>query len=633
MGYGYYKTGHGLPSGEAYPASGGAVSGAGLPCDACHDVAMKHIDGVARTYSYTASVGDPDDYQHGYRLKSVNGQLPMVIPRTNACGDSGVAADDFRLCTNCHDPGPFTDPNNFLTNFRADPSGPTNRHYSHLAIKALCGPGNTFSSDWRLHDLDSRASCVTCHNVHGSTQLSMVRDGQLVDRQPGLQVVYYNDSVSYDCFNYPDPRNVSLPASTGTIWNPNVGALCWGCHGSCGFDDLYLRTPFDTSAPEISGVVGQVGSDILTVSFSEGVYSDVGAIGGLTLTDFTFTDQDNGRTIIGVAHTAGDATATLTLSSPLDATDDIGADALSAATAASIYDAFGNPMSTTPVTISAGGQATPAGLVLHPSGLVSAEECNPVGGSWADVLDSNDGDGTYVEGYSYYDEMGGELYPASFRVDMDDPSGLEGATIDGLTVHVLVRVELSGGGGATQVAYLQVCYDTGGTLNECSTVYDLSGEEGGYVDVTLAATTDPDGGPLDLTDLNNLRTEVTLNAEDCCGAADATAFITELYAEIARTTAPTQTVTPTSTPSLTLTLTPTATSTATATPTGTLTSTPTLTETPTATPSLTMTLTPTATSTATATATATPTATPSLTMTLTPTATSTATATATPTAT
>lgn len=526
LGYGFYKTGHGLPATQTYPASGGTVSGAGISCGYCHDLTMKHVDGVTRTYTYTATIGNDDDYQHGYRLESIDDQLPLVLPRTGTCADTGVNATEFRLCFSCHESGPFTDPNNYGTNFRHTGTPDFNAHNYHLSIMFECGYGPVFQSDWRSHDNDSRASCTTCHNVHGSEQLAMVRDGKLVNRDPGLQVLYFRPGVSFSCFNYPDPSDVSLPESTGTIWDPNVGGLCSTCHGSCGLDTVYYRN----IPPQISQVQGQVGSNILTVDFSEGVYSDLGATGDLIGDDFTLTDLDNGRTITGVIHTAGEASAIVTLDLPLDATDDIGTDTLAAATLTSIYDAADTPMDTTPMAITGPGAQT---LALHPADLDSAVSCNPVGGIWADILDSNDGDTTYANCYSYFDAPSSTLYTAQFNVDMDDPSGLEGATIDQLAARAVVNVtEITGGGGPPgPLAYLQICYDTGGPSQECSALYDLDGTEG-YVEIWVGNTVDPDGNPLDLDDLNNLRVEVILNADDCCGDATATAHVTEVYAEI-----------------------------------------------------------------------------------------------------
>jgi hypothetical protein len=119
-GYGFYKTGHGLPSIELYPATG--YSGAGAGCLDCHDATTSHIDGDARTYQAegTYLTYDPAsaNYQNGYRLIDVdtggaNGTYPMHMPRTSDVyfdgyghGVSGFREDwEFALCFSCHDMG------------------------------------------------------------------------------------------------------------------------------------------------------------------------------------------------------------------------------------------------------------------------------------------------------------------------------------------------------------------------------------------------------------------------------------------------------------------------------------------------------------------------------------------------
>jgi predicted CXXCH cytochrome family protein len=103
--------------------------------------------------------------------------------------------------------------------------------------------------------------------------------------------------------------------------------------------------------PVITKVEGQSGYDKLRVEFTEGAYSNTDGTGALQPSDFTFTDTDDGRTIIGVAHNAGDATATLTLSSALDVVNDLGVVTLAAASNA-IYDSYGSvPADTFAVTV------------------------------------------------------------------------------------------------------------------------------------------------------------------------------------------------------------------------------------------------------------------------------------------
>ena len=105
--------------------------------------------------------------------------------------------------------------------------------------------------------------------------------------------------------------------------------------------------------PMLTRVEGQSGLDKLYVTFSEGAYANTDGTGALQPADFVLTDTDDSRTITAVQHTAGDSLAILTLSSPLDLTDDLNVDVLNVA-ANSVYDANGalasyttNPMTVT----------------------------------------------------------------------------------------------------------------------------------------------------------------------------------------------------------------------------------------------------------------------------------------------
>jgi len=102
-------------------------------------------------------------------------------------------------------------------------------------------------------------------------------------------------------------------------------------------DAAYFSSNDALAGPYISLVEGVIGSNQLTVTFSEGVYTTTGSTGDLVPADFVITDTDNSRTITGVTHTAGSDTAVVTLSSVLDATDDMHVDTLAPASNA-IYD-------------------------------------------------------------------------------------------------------------------------------------------------------------------------------------------------------------------------------------------------------------------------------------------------------
>jgi len=280
-GWGFYKTGHGLPSGEAYPASGGITAGAGATCDNCHDLSTAHIDGNARTYDdHESEATDPSEYRIGYRLKQVGGQEPMVIPKTGTTDPA-----NYRLCANCHtNTAAFTDPNSTETNFRDT----TNRHYYHMDAT-----GWRFKADWGGDDYasqlyTSRITCITCHNVHGSTRLAMMRDGKLINREPGIQIWYYNAGISTNT-NPPFPEDLPLTASTGLIWLPgSAGNVCSACHAGPTQEIFGPRAPFqDTAQPPGLDWTGENGY------VSDGAAPDSAASGSFFTFRVTYTDSNN----------------------------------------------------------------------------------------------------------------------------------------------------------------------------------------------------------------------------------------------------------------------------------------------------------------------------------------------------
>jgi parallel beta-helix repeat protein len=179
----------------------------------------------------------------------------------------------------------------------------------------------------------------------------MFRRGELIST-PGT-----TDKVPTLDFQYtPTDTFPTLAESTGGMSRfiaPGPGSIakngiCNMCHNEA---RGYTRAYSDIYPPEISFVYGVAGSNELVVVFSEPVYSNGDTTGDLVPADFVLTDTDDSRTIASVTHTAGTATATVALSAPLDASDDVGTDTLAAASMASIYDASGNPMATAQVTI------------------------------------------------------------------------------------------------------------------------------------------------------------------------------------------------------------------------------------------------------------------------------------------
>ncbi len=258
-GWGYYKTGHGLESSSTFAASGALIAGAGKACDVCHDYSTAHVDGDPRTYA-----SGSDNYQVGYRLKSINGWAPMNIPRENGVP---LDSDDFMLCftSGCHDSNLYLKQPATITGFRDDvgngrDSGdtpPINAHEYHLD-----NMGVRFDSDWDS-SYDSQTTCTTCHNVHGSTQLKMVRDGSLKGGS-GMTVYYEDDGSATSSLTPPSPLNVTLNNSIATSFNEtSAGNLCTVCHGG-NYAIYYRSAPGAQQVPTLdwTGEANYVGDGV-----------------------------------------------------------------------------------------------------------------------------------------------------------------------------------------------------------------------------------------------------------------------------------------------------------------------------------------------------------------------------------
>ncbi len=105
-------------------------------------------------------------------------------------------------------------------------------------------------------------------------------------------------------------------------------------------DAEYFETADSQTAPRIEHAEGTLGSDEVTILFNEDTYGPGG--GALSDAAIVFTDLDDGRTVLSVDHSAGAKTATITLSAPLDANNDLGVDTV-AATPGQVVDEYDNP--------------------------------------------------------------------------------------------------------------------------------------------------------------------------------------------------------------------------------------------------------------------------------------------------
>jgi predicted CXXCH cytochrome family protein len=191
-----------------------------------------------------------------------------------------------------------------------------------------------------VNGIDVTTSDATGNNMQpGAGETSIYAYSE---NSPWNQGICYNGSWCAGEFavgGFPWQNRFTGSLDEAKVWNVTKGSA-------------YFAAYEGQAGPYISTASGIPGSNQLTVIFSEGVYTNSNMTGALVPADFVLTDADNGRTITGVTHTAGSASATLTLSSPLDSSNDIGVDTLGAASNA-VFDKNGNAAGTENVVIGA----------------------------------------------------------------------------------------------------------------------------------------------------------------------------------------------------------------------------------------------------------------------------------------
>ena len=293
-GWGFYKTGHGLPGDQDMPSSGGLNPGPGVECSDCHDPRLPHIDGQQRSYDCTDGC-DPSEYQSSYRLK-----LPLEVPLTD--GYAPPKESNYQLCFSCHDFEAITDAADGgngpqSSNFYDDTQSPNrNLHYRHLARGAI-----NISSDWS-GDWNSKLTCIVCHNPHGTSNLAMIRSGRILEvdanasagLKRGINIWYGNANITANASiiaeNYqPDPPNLTLSASDRSyFWGPvDVYGYCSeACHGNTIYE--VTRTPFQsTDQPPVLDWAGSTGFE------NDGVSPDAVTAGSSVTFRVEYRDWDN----------------------------------------------------------------------------------------------------------------------------------------------------------------------------------------------------------------------------------------------------------------------------------------------------------------------------------------------------
>jgi hypothetical protein len=177
--YGFYVTGH------------------KVSCTNCHDPSKGHIDGEHRTYE----IDESDDnavvspYCDSYRLRYIDGEPSMTVPRIASPNLALAQWRDFALCFDCHNRyevigEAYNDVSH--TNLWDEDDTPNNSHWYHL------GMNDTSDSDFD-GTVDSGDTCIACHNVHGSPTGPMIRHGELIsnpetmNKVPSLNFFYLKE--------------------------------------------------------------------------------------------------------------------------------------------------------------------------------------------------------------------------------------------------------------------------------------------------------------------------------------------------------------------------------------------------------------------------------------------------------
>ena len=535
IGYGFYKTGHGVPGTQTFPAT--MRVGANLGCLDCHDANKKHIDGDPRTYqaldAYLDYTPESGAYQEGYRIRNVTpgyaGQFPLHMPRTGHVYPPEFREDsEFALCFECHNR------NNLFNG--GNPSTGAGAGTEFRAISNGDGAGNpapTIGSWYSMHDVhtwgangpwgpetpqydsdfngvaDSRMSCTACHNVHGSSSPAMIRDGQLVGAT-GLGFQY-------------TPAGSNLSSSDGGALVNGAGQGTVGSNGICNMchaqSITYDRPPLNPSTLSMTGMNpsnGSTGIDLgsnLTFTLSDGDNGVDWTAFSIALTgdkgySQTYTDVDT-----AVVSKTGDQ---YSYNVTIDPDADFGTTEIISITVN--VDNLGSPtQSLIPpawsFTTASGGSSNI--MTLHPSGVVTGQDGGFAiqNGTWENALDSNDGDASYAHKCCTSPGF-------SFTADIDDPSGLGSATINDVTIYVYAKYLDGPWPNPTAISSnVNVGYNTGG-----STVWSgvfTTDSSGDYNLITYNL------GSLSVLDISNLQVSVERST-----SGSLMLRVTEVYVEI-----------------------------------------------------------------------------------------------------
>ncbi len=168
-------------------------------------------------------------------------------------------------------------------------------------------------------------SCTDCHEAHGSGVSSMLRS---TINATGPGTVIWN-TMCNNCHYYYGGQHAGMSCGNASCHEVNsIHRIIHVTHSggtqlqltASGYQGNYQRPDF---TPEIVSARGAVGSNELEVTFVRGAWAKSSLSGSLTKNDFWLFDEggNNPRSITGVSHSGGEASATITMSSALESAD------------------------------------------------------------------------------------------------------------------------------------------------------------------------------------------------------------------------------------------------------------------------------------------------------------------------
>jgi hypothetical protein len=291
-------------------------------------------------------------------------------------------------------------------------------------------------------------SCTDCHEAHGSGIGSMLR--QQVNNGPGSTIW---NTMCNNCHYYYGGNHAGMSCGSASCHEAN--SIHRIIHNTAsGGTFLWTEPSQPTTTPEIQSVIGVIGENSLTVTFTDSVYTEVGASGSLNASDFVFTDTDNNnaRSIISLEHQAGSLEAVLTFNRAIQPAD-VFRD-LIATSGMNVFGAHSSldaplPAGPWPLTIVAYPEAgtlfefneqAAAATIADSTGLISGTVNDPVQTITGDGFYHGDGQNNYI---SFTSEYHNALYKATRKLTIE--TRIKPSVVDNGAVSTIQRIFLKNG--------------------------------------------------------------------------------------------------------------------------------------------------------------------------------------------